>query len=141
MGKDIAGKRAASLRDVLSHAVTATLYRVAGLLFAVACPPAWADVIYSNFSPGSIDTSAPGYALYSTSGPGGGSTVAFEFTTPTQGTYALGQIIALQPIAAAQGATATHLALDRKLPTGIYFYNILDDTSLIRAQGKFQFQN
>ena len=54
---------------------------------------------------------------------------------------ALGQIITIQQIIAPQGATTTHLALDHNLPTGTYFYNLLDETSLIRARGKFEFQN
>jgi Secretion system C-terminal sorting domain len=50
---------------------------------------------------------------------------------------ASGQIISVNRISAPQGFVNQHITLASSLPSGTYFYNLLDNTSLIRANGKF----
>jgi hypothetical protein len=47
-----------------------------------------------------------------------------------------GKIIAINRVSAAQGNVNQRITLDSALPSGTYFYNLLDETSLIRANGK-----
>jgi hypothetical protein len=49
---------------------------------------------------------------------------------------AAGQIIAINRVSAAQGNVNQRITFDSALPSGTYFYNLLDETSLIRANGK-----
>ena len=69
--------------------------------------------------------------------------VNFEFNKTTAAQWnvmvynATGQIISINPINGQMGATTQHVALDRNLPTGTYFYNLLDEHSRIRANGQF----
>jgi hypothetical protein len=49
---------------------------------------------------------------------------------------AAGQIIAINRVNAAQGNVNQRITFDSALPSGTYFYNLLDETSLIRANGK-----
>jgi hypothetical protein len=48
-----------------------------------------------------------------------------------------GQIIDLQRIEGGTGLIQKDILLDKSLPSGLYFYQITDDISLIRSQGKF----
>ncbi len=48
----------------------------------------------------------------------------------------LGQIISINRVSAPQGSVNQRIALASSLPSGTYFYNLLDETSLIRANGK-----
>jgi Secretion system C-terminal sorting domain len=50
---------------------------------------------------------------------------------------ATGQIVSINRVSAPQGIVNQRIALDASLPSGTYFYNLLDETSLIRANGKF----
>ena len=50
---------------------------------------------------------------------------------------AVGQIVSINRVNAPQGIVNQHITLASSLPSGTYFYNLLDDTSLIRANGKF----
>ena len=50
---------------------------------------------------------------------------------------AAGQIVSLNRVSAPQGTVNQHIVLASSLPSGAYFYNLLDETSLIRANGKF----
>ena len=69
--------------------------------------------------------------------------VNFEFNKTTDAQWnvmvynATGQIISVNPIKGQIGTTTQHVALDRNLPTGTYFYNLLDEHSRIRANGQF----
>lgn len=71
--------------------------------------------------------------------------VTFDFDKTNAATWNVmiyntaGQIISINKIHAPQGAVSEYISLDKSLPSGTYFYNILDDYSLIRATGKFQF--
>ena len=73
--------------------------------------------------------------------------VNFEFNKTTDAQWnvmvynATGQIISTNPIKGPIGTTTQHVALDRNLPTGTYFYNLLDEHSRIRANGQFLFMN
>ncbi|MBL7814533.1 MAG: T9SS type A sorting domain-containing protein [Saprospiraceae bacterium] len=49
----------------------------------------------------------------------------------------VGQIIDIQTITSSQGKVVHSVALNKSLPTGTYFVNILDERSLIRSKGKF----
>jgi Secretion system C-terminal sorting domain len=49
---------------------------------------------------------------------------------------AAGKIITINRVSAAQGNVNQRFTLDSALPSGTYFYNLLDETSLIRANGK-----
>jgi Secretion system C-terminal sorting domain len=49
---------------------------------------------------------------------------------------AAGQIISINRVSAPQGDVNQHVTFDSALPSGTYFYNLLDNTSLIRANGK-----
>ena len=49
---------------------------------------------------------------------------------------AAGQTISIQRVSAAQGNVNQRVTFDSALPSGTYFYNLLDETSLIRANGK-----
>jgi Secretion system C-terminal sorting domain len=48
-----------------------------------------------------------------------------------------GQIVSINQVSAPQGAVNQRITLASSLPSGTYFYNLLDETSLIRANGKF----
>jgi Secretion system C-terminal sorting domain len=48
-----------------------------------------------------------------------------------------GQIVSINRVSAPQGIVNQHITLASSLPSGTYFYNLLDETSLIRANGKF----
>ena len=48
-----------------------------------------------------------------------------------------GQIITIQRVSAVQGDVNERISLASSLPSGTYFYNLLDKTSLIRASGNF----
>jgi hypothetical protein len=50
---------------------------------------------------------------------------------------AAGQIVSINRVSAPQGSVNQRIALASSLPSGTYFYNLLDETSLIRANGKF----
>ena len=71
--------------------------------------------------------------------------VNFEFKKTTDAQWnimvynAMGQIISINPIKGQMGTTTQHVELDRNLPTGTYFYNLLDEHSRIRANGQFLF--
>ena len=73
--------------------------------------------------------------------------VSFEFNKTTNAQWnvmvynATGQIISINPINGQIGTTTQRVALDRNLPTGTYFYNLLDEHSRIRANGQFLFMN
>ena len=73
--------------------------------------------------------------------------VNFEFNKTTNAQWnvivynATGQIISIDPINGQIGTTTRHVALDRNLPSGTYFYNLLDEYSRIRANGQFLFMN
>jgi Secretion system C-terminal sorting domain len=49
---------------------------------------------------------------------------------------AAGKIIFINRVSAAQGNVNQRVTFDSALPSGTYFYNLLDETSLIRANGK-----
>ena len=67
----------------------------------------------------------------------------YEVDKKTSGTWhtmiynETGQMIDLQSINAPQGNITHRIALDKSLPSGYYFINILDETSLIRSNGRF----
>jgi hypothetical protein len=48
-----------------------------------------------------------------------------------------GQIVSINRVSAPQDIVNQHITLASSLPSGTYFYNLLDETSLIRANGKF----
>jgi hypothetical protein len=48
-----------------------------------------------------------------------------------------GQIVSVNRVNAPQGNVNQRITLASSLPSGTYFYNLLDETSLIRANGKF----
>ncbi len=48
----------------------------------------------------------------------------------------LGQIISLNRISASVGNTNHCINFDKNLPNGTYFYNLIDENSLIRNAGK-----
>ncbi len=47
-----------------------------------------------------------------------------------------GKIIKIQRVSSPQGSVSERISLSASLPSGTYFYNLLDETSLIRANGK-----
>ena len=49
----------------------------------------------------------------------------------------VGQIVSINRVNAPQGIVNQHITLASSLPSGTYFYNLLDETSLIRSNGKF----
>jgi hypothetical protein len=51
-----------------------------------------------------------------------------------------GQIISNQPVKAPIGTTQHHLSFDKVLRNGTYFYQMIDDNSLIRNTGKIVLQ-
>ncbi len=53
---------------------------------------------------------------------------------------AAGQIVSINRVSTPQGLVNQRIALAPPLPSGTYFYNLLDETSLIRANGKFVLQ-
>jgi Secretion system C-terminal sorting domain len=69
--------------------------------------------------------------------------VNFTFDKKTNSTWhamiynEAGQMIDLQSINAPIGNLTHRIALDKSLPSGHYFINILDETSLIRSNGRF----
>jgi hypothetical protein len=69
--------------------------------------------------------------------------VSFEFDKKTGGDWniliynTVGQITGLHRVSAPQGAATLTVNLDKTLPNGTYFYNIVDENSLIRANGQF----
>ena len=69
--------------------------------------------------------------------------VNLQFDKKTNGVWQamiyneVGQIIDFQEINAPKGLTTHRFALDKLLPSGNYFINILDETSLIRSNGRF----
>ena len=50
----------------------------------------------------------------------------------------IGQLMSINEIVASQGLTQYSIEINKNLPNGIYLYNIIDETSLIRSKGKFQ---
>jgi Secretion system C-terminal sorting domain len=69
--------------------------------------------------------------------------VNLEFDKKTNGTWQVmvynetGQIIDLQTINAIEGKTTHRILLDKSLPSGTYFVQLLDEMSLVRSRGKF----
>ena len=69
--------------------------------------------------------------------------VSFEFDKKTNGVWHVviynetGQVIDLQSIKSPQGKVKHSVSLDKSLPSGIYFTQILDESSLIRSSGRF----
>ncbi len=69
--------------------------------------------------------------------------VNLTFDKKTNGTWHImtynevGQIIDLQSISAPKGTISHRIALNKSLPSGNYFINILDESSLIRSNGRF----
>ncbi len=69
--------------------------------------------------------------------------VTLSFDKKTNGTWhtmiynEAGQMIDFQSINAPQGNITHRIALEKSLPSGNYFINILDETSLIRSNGRF----
>jgi hypothetical protein len=72
--------------------------------------------------------------------------VTFEFDKKSNADWhimiynTMGAIIQLKRINAPQGLTNQYLELEKSMPSGTYFYNLMDETSLIRASGKFVLQ-
>ena len=68
--------------------------------------------------------------------------VTFEFQKTNSADWnvmiynSIGEIVSINRINAPQGIINQSITLDKKLPSGAYFYNLLDETSLIRANGK-----
>ncbi|MEN9612246.1 MAG: hypothetical protein RLZZ628_3060 [Bacteroidota bacterium] len=69
--------------------------------------------------------------------------ITFEFQKTNNANWhimiynAEGQIVSLHRVDGAQGAVNQRVELSSALANGTYFYNLLDETSLIRANGKF----
>jgi Secretion system C-terminal sorting domain len=69
--------------------------------------------------------------------------VNFEFQKTSMSDWnimiydAIGQIVSINRVNAPQGIVNQHVTLASSLPSGTYFYNLLDENSLIRANGKF----
>ena len=69
--------------------------------------------------------------------------VSFEFDKKTDGEWHVliynetGQVIDLQSIKTPHGKVKHSVSLDKSLPSGTYFTQILDETSLIRSSGRF----
>jgi hypothetical protein len=69
--------------------------------------------------------------------------VTFEFDKKTNDDWTiliynrLGQITGLHQVSTPQGTASLNVDLDKNLPNGTYFYNIVDENSLIRANGQF----
>ncbi len=69
--------------------------------------------------------------------------VTLSFDKKTNGTWhamiynEVGQVIDFQSINTPQGNVTHRIALDKSLPSGHYFINILDELSLIRSNGRF----
>ncbi len=49
-----------------------------------------------------------------------------------------GQVITTQPISGGKGAINQTISLGNNLPDGTYFYNLIDQNALIRANGQFK---
>jgi hypothetical protein len=86
----------------------------------------------------------PDYAVTTTAFPNPTTEgVTFEFQKSSMPDWnvmiynASGQIVSLNRVSAPQGIVNQHITLASSLPSGTYFYNLLDETSLIRANGKF----
>lgn len=69
--------------------------------------------------------------------------VFFEFDKSTAADWNImiyntaGQIVTMQPVSTGIGATTVKILLSENLAMGNYFYNIIDENSLIRAKGQF----
>jgi Secretion system C-terminal sorting domain len=69
--------------------------------------------------------------------------ITFEFQKTNSANWhimiynAAGQIVSLHRVDGAQGAVNQRVELSSALANGTYFYNLLDETSLIRANGQF----
>lgn len=69
--------------------------------------------------------------------------ITFEFDKKTSGDWHIfmydvaGKITGIQKISAPQGLTTHKVTFDNSVTTGLYFYNIVDENSLIRANGQF----
>jgi Secretion system C-terminal sorting domain len=69
--------------------------------------------------------------------------IHFEFQKTNTATWnimiynAEGQIVSINRVNGTQGAVNQRIELSSSLANGTYFYNLLDETSLIRANGKF----
>lgn len=69
--------------------------------------------------------------------------VFFEFDKSTAADWNImiyntaGQIVTMQPVSASVGATSVKVLLPENLAVGNYFYNVIDENSLIRAKGQF----
>jgi Secretion system C-terminal sorting domain len=86
----------------------------------------------------------PDYAIATTVYPNPTTEgVNFEFQKTSQPDWnimvynAEGQIVSINRVNSPQGLVNQRIALASSLPSGTYFYNLLDETSLIRANGKF----
>ena len=69
--------------------------------------------------------------------------ISFEFDKKTSGDWHIlmydvaGKITGIQKVSAPQGLTTHKVAFDNSIAKGLYFYNIVDENSLIRANGQF----
>jgi hypothetical protein len=68
--------------------------------------------------------------------------ISFEFQKTNAANWNImlydmaGKIISIHPVTGSEGAVNLPVPLSSSLPNGTYFYNLLDETSLIRATGK-----
>lgn len=68
--------------------------------------------------------------------------ISFEFSKTNAANWNImiydmaGKIISIHPITGSEGVVNQRITLNASLPNGTYFYNLLDETSLIRATGK-----
>jgi Secretion system C-terminal sorting domain len=69
--------------------------------------------------------------------------ITFEFDKKTSGDWhilmydVVGKITGIQKVSAPQGLTTHKVTFDNSTANGLYFYNIVDENSLIRANGQF----
>jgi Secretion system C-terminal sorting domain len=69
--------------------------------------------------------------------------ITFEFDKKTSGDWHIlmydvaGKITGIQKVSAPQGLTTHKVTFDNSTSNGLYFYNIVDENSLIRANGQF----
>jgi Secretion system C-terminal sorting domain len=69
--------------------------------------------------------------------------VTFEFDKKSSADWHIliynvaGQITSIQKVSAPQGLTTHKVTFDNSTANGLYFYNIVDENSLIRANGQF----
>jgi hypothetical protein len=85
----------------------------------------------------------PDYAVATTVYPNPtteGVNFEFQKTSPSDWNImvynAEGQIVSINRVNSPQGLVSQRITLASSLPSGTYFYNLLDETSLIRANGK-----